>query len=73
MILIFEAKETSHTTRVQKGFSGVREGSGSRAVTCSVNFPETLALESILAKRRTCTQRRALSQITRGLNARQVR
>ena len=48
MLLILEAKETSHTTRVQKGFSGVREGSGRHAVLCSVNFLETLALESIV-------------------------
>ena len=71
MFLILEVKETSQTTHVQKGSSGVREGRGHQTIIGSVNFSETLALESILAKRCTCTQGRALSQAKYGLKARQ--
>ena len=44
---------------------------GTRTIVGPVNFPETLALESILAKRCVCTQGRALSRAKCGLKARQ--
>lgn len=56
LFLILEVKETSQTTHVQKGSSGVREGRGRQPIVHPVNFPETSLLESILAKRcHVCT------------------
>lgn len=56
---------------MQKASSGFREGRGCPTIIHPVNFPEALALESILAKRCVCTQGRALSQAKYGLRARQ--
>jgi hypothetical protein len=69
--LILEVNELSQTTRAQKGSSEVREGRGLQTIICSVNFPETLALESILAKRCVCAWLAVLNQTKCGLRARQ--
>ena len=55
MFFILEIKEISHTTRVQKGSSRVREGRGDRPIIYPSNLAETLMLESILAKRCICS------------------
>lgn len=55
--LLLKVKETSQTTHVQKGSSGVREGRGHPTIILPVNLPETLVLESSVAKRCTHTHR----------------
>lgn len=53
MFFILEVKEISHTTRVQKRSSGVREGRGHQPIVYPSNLSKPLLLESILAKRGT--------------------
>ena len=61
LFLILEVKETSGTTHSEMLLRG-QGREGHQAIVHIVNFPETLALESILAKKCAHTWGRALGQ-----------
>ena len=72
IFIIFEVRETSPTGHVQKGSLGVKKGMGHYFIICAVNLPETLMLESILAKRCACILGRALGQIWYGKESKMI-